>query len=302
MTPLVIPFRTGRIIVLGDLHIDHYIRHKTDPFTAANLHVALNWDVDALIIAGDVADNWLLKWPPAIVFLKRFVPPNRLYVLVGNHDFYNRAIDDERSLQADVEAVGAHFVQKRELRHGASRILCCTLWTDFRLLNTPNESMAIADRFMMDYSAISKIDPTEQLPPLYPLSWTRRIRITPQDTLEIHRDHLAWLNRALRRPHFAGPAGKTIVVTHHGPHPIAAGPLDQFSPAFHSNLEPLIQRFQPDLWFFGHSHRRFRGQVGRTYIRNISIGYPFEGRFPGEAELDEMCVFESGDFEEQRDE
>ncbi len=302
MNPIVIPHRTGRLMVLADLHIDHFVRHKTDPFTANNLHVALNWDVDGVIIAGDVTDSWLLNWPRALAFLRRFVPPDRLYVLVGNHDFYNHSIDDERGLQTDVEVAGAHFVQKRELRHGASRILCCTLWTDFRLLNTPADSMAIAGRFMMDYSAISKSDPVERLPQLDSLSWTRRVKIAPQDTLKIHRDHLAWLNRTLRQPHFAGSAGKTIVVTHHGPHPTAAGPLDQISPAFHSNLEPLIRRFQPDLWFFGHSHRRFRGQVGRTDIRNVSVGYPDELRFPGEEELDEMCVFESDYLKERRDE
>ena len=128
------------------------------------------------------------------------------------------------------------------------------------------------------------------------------MKLTPEDTLKIHRDHLNWLTRALRQPHFAGPSGKTVIVTHHGPHLSAAGPLDQMSPSFHSNLEPLIRRFQPDLWFFGHSHRRFRGQVGRTDIRNISIGYPYENRFPGEAELDEMCVFESEAVKDEQDE
>ena len=122
--------------------------------------------------------------------------------------------------------------------------------------------------------------------------WKNHVRISPENTLALHHDHRAWLEDALAEPHFAGPAGRTVVVTHHGPHPLVAGPLDALSPCFHSDLSALIDRRQPEAWFFGHSHYRLRAQVGATDLRNVAIGYPRERRIKGSQPLIEMCVLE----------
>jgi hypothetical protein len=96
--------------------------------------------------------------------------------------------------------------------------------------------------------------------------------LLPRHTAEVHAEHLAWLTDRIARPH----AGPTVIVTHHGPSPCATGPIDRLTPAFSSDLDGWILLHKPDLWLFGHTHRRLAGQVGHTRIMNISQGYPGE--------------------------
>jgi 3',5'-cyclic AMP phosphodiesterase CpdA len=290
MAVLEIPYRTGRLIVLGDLHHDSYMRYGTDPFTAHELDQSLCWDVDALIVAGDLTNMPVMHWRPTLMFLKRFVPASRIYVLPGNHDFYGHLLDEEDDLRLIAEIAGANFVQKKELRLGATRILVCTLWTDFALTGDQKAAMSTARHRMSDYTAMHKTGPLNNLSVRRP-----QILITPADTLALHRDHRAWLEEQLAGPHFAGPAGRTIVVTHHGPHLATAGPVDGLTPAFHSNLEDVLLRYAPDVWLFGHSHRRLRARIGNTDIRNVSIGYPNEARLPEERPLEELCQIDCQD-------
>ena len=42
---------------------------------------------------------------------------------------------------------------------------------------------------------------------------------------------------------------------------------------------------QPDAWLFGHTHHPVDGMVGRTLVRNVSLGYPYEVRRDAEAGL-----------------
>lgn len=296
MPPLTIPYLSGRIAVLADLHCDHYVRQKTDAFSAHNLHRLIDWEsLDALIIAGDLVDRWPRNWPMALKFLTQFMPPEKIYILPGNHDFYGQSLGDEPEMRAMVEAVGAHFPQMQELWHGATRLLACTLWTDFDLNGMQSHAMAAAANFMLDYRAITKAAPARRLPQINEISmpsWSQA-SIEPADTLELHHHHRAWLQAALASQHFAAADGQTVVITHHGPHSVTAGPITEFSPAFHSDLDQMIQQYQPEVWLFGHSHWRFRGSVGRTDIRNVSIGYPDERRPFGEHPLEEMCLIQS---------
>lgn len=291
MAVLEIPYRTGRLIVLGDIHHDSYMRYGTDPFAAHKLNESLCWDVDALIVAGDLANVPMLNWPRALAFVRRSVPASRIFVLPGNHDFYGHYLEGEDDLRLLAEIAGTNFVQKTELRLGTTRVLVCTLWTDFNLTGDQVAAMSNARHRMNDFSAISKMAPDNGH-----LSVRRRqVPITPADTLTLHRDHRAWLDEQLATPHFAGSDGRTIVVTHHGPHPATAGEVDGLTPAFHSNLEEMLLKHRPEAWFFGHSHRRLRARVGSTDIRNVSIGYPNEVRLPEELSLDELCQIDCRD-------
>lgn len=290
MPPLTIPYLTGRIAVLGDLHCDHYAGQKLDPFSAHDLDRLIGWaGLDALIVAGDLIDRWSRNWPMALEFLQGFMAPSKLYILPGNHDYYGHSLEDAH-MQAAVEAAGAHFIQMCELRHGTTRVFSCTLWTDFDLTGMQARAMAAAGRYMLDYSRITKANPAKKLPCSDHISIPRWENIEPADTLALHRRHRKWLQSALATPHFAGAGGRTVVVTHHGPHRTMAGPITDFSAAFHSDLDQMIRRYQPEVWLFGHSHWRFRGRVGETDIRNISIGYPDEKRPFGEQPLEEMCM------------
>jgi Icc-related predicted phosphoesterase len=100
-------------------------------------------------------------------------------------------------------------------------------------------------------------------------------RLLPSDTLAFHEAAVAWLDRTLAEPH----NGPTVVVTHHAPSPRSVphfyrGSL--LSPAFNSNLEPLIRRYQPELWVHGHTHWSVDYAIGRTRLYSNQKGYPGE--------------------------
>ncbi|GGW40013.1 hypothetical protein GCM10011452_30530 [Gemmobacter lanyuensis] len=285
MTTLFIPFKTGRLLILADLHHEEGL----DPFVMFGLD-GLDWDsFDAVIIAGDIADDAARNWVPAIDFLSRYIMRERLCILPGNHDYFCMHLQADDDLHRIAAAADVQFLQKSELHHGATRILASTLWTDFALLGPDSvpQSTAVAQPWMPDYRSIFQAregaDGNGSLPEF----------ITPEDTVEVHRDHRAWLEQKLAQPHFAGPDGETIVITHHGPSMLTAGKLTPQSPAFHSDLSDLIARFNPSRWYFGHSHRRLRAVQGSTVICNVSLGYPEDSRVPGEHPLSELCLFES---------
>lgn len=151
--------------------------------------------------------------------------------------------------------------------------------------------MNIAHRTMRDYERIRK--DRSDIPGSGFQSSSYMLQIQPSDTVIIHNEHKAWLEGKLKRSHFAGKAGRSVIVTHHGPHLSTAGPVDGLTPAFHSNLTNLIERFASDAWFFGHSHRRLRGTVGQTDLRNVSVGYYNEFHRSENGNFIKTCICES---------
>ena len=261
------------IAVLADLHFDSWTRWAVDPLTAQGLDIVIHKRrPDLLVIAGDVANDPVRNWPGILSRLGRLIAPEKIVIVPGNHDYYGFRLDGEHILREMCSSAGVRFAQKEELRVGTTRVICSTLWTDFALNGDVRVATEVAARVMNDYRQI-RTGAVAGLP--FDHQGTRPI--TPRDTLALHLDHRRWLEAALREPHFAGPEGKTIVVTHHGPsRSTAVGEIDDLTPSFHSNLHELILQTQPDAWFFGHSHRRCGAQVGRTVIRNVSLGYPEE--------------------------
>ncbi|WP_103333187.1 metallophosphoesterase family protein [Pseudotabrizicola formosa] len=290
MEPIVIPYVTGRLLVVADLHMDHYLRSAIDPFSAHGLD-QIDWSgIDALIVAGDLANNPTQTWPTVFRYLRKYIPSERTFVFPGNHDFYWHSFDREGELREMTEAAGATYVQKRVLHHGSTCVLCCTLWTDFALGGNTRKAMHEAQALLTDYRLIASrwsFDPSSTVPGL-----ARPRAATPADILALHRDHREWLDAKLSEPR-ASTRRRTVIVTHHGPHPATAGSQDTLTAAFHSDLSDMIARHRPDYWFFGHSHRRLAAVVGNTDVRNVSVGYPDESGFPGDRPLRDLCVFDN---------
>ena len=257
------------IAVVADTHFDNWGRWAVDPLTAAGLDILISQrEPDLLVVAGDLSNDPVRTWPSILTRLGRLIDPAKIIIVPGNHDYYSFRLDGEHRLRELCSDAGARFAQKEEVRIGKTRILCCTLWTDFALTGDVPRAVETASRVMNDYRLIRTGEPG------LPFTQQQTRLITPRDILALHRDHRAWLETALRAPHFAGDKGTTVVITHHGPSPAtAAGEIDSLTPAFHSNLNDLIIETGPDVWFFGHSHRRCRATVGRTDIRCLSIGY-----------------------------
>lgn len=260
------------LAVIADPHFDSWNRWAVDPLTAAGLDIAIHQrQPDLLVIAGDLANDPVRTWPQVLARLGRLIALEKVIIVPGNHDYYGHRIDGDHVLREMCSAAGARLAQKEEIQVGSTRLLCCTLWTDFALNGDVQGAVETARRVMTDYRQI-RIG----VPGLPFIQQETRL-ITPRDVLAVHLDHRAWLDAALREPHFAGDSGKTVVVTHHGPSPATAvGVIDALTPSFHSNLDDLVYAMQPDAWFFGHSHRRCGARLGRTVIRNVSSGYPEE--------------------------
>ena len=169
--------------------------------------------------------------------------------------------DIDRTLQkAKAAAAGTNvFVMENEtvLIEGV-RFVAGTLWTDFKLFGDPEAAMRAAGAQMNDYRLI-RTDGHAR--PLH-----------PTDTLARHRITRAYIGSELARA-FAGP---TVVVTHHGPYRAAmrhGHEHDIISAAYVSDLSSLIERYQPDVWIYGHTHQSDDTMIGRTRIVSNSKGY-----------------------------
>ena len=244
-----------KILVTADLHLDLWQLAGRDPLAAI---LPVLGTLDALIVAGDVANDPLRHWPRSLDRIAKLIDPAKVHIVPGNHDYHRWHLGGDARLRALAEAAGMSFAQKAAPEIGKVRFLCCTLWTDYRLTGDPWAAMTMARRAMNDHLLIAR-DAGGGF-------------AAPEDLAAIHSDHLAWLTARIAQPF----PGRTVIVTHHGPSPGAAGPIDSLTPAFCSDLDEWILHHQPDLWLFGHTHRPLAAQVGNTPVVNISLGYPGE--------------------------
>lgn len=244
------------VLVVADLHLDMWLQAGRDPFAA--LPPEFLASLEGLLVAGDLSNKPKVRWPHMIRHLTRYIAPGRIHLLPGNHDYYDHVLHGDDRLAAICADAGVNFVQKSVINIGNTRFLCCTLWTDFALHGDPARAMTAAQRVMNDYKYIrhGAVD-------------FRRIR--PSDTAIVHATHRAWLEDRLSEPF----PGRTIVVTHHCPHPDMIGEQrSDTDPIYGSNLLPMIDQYKPDAWLFGHTHFRVEAMVGRTQVRNVSLAYP----------------------------
>lgn len=234
-----------KIQLASDLHLEFLQRN----WPGERL-IAPTTGADVLVLAGDIAngaDGFKLfaDWPTPII------------CVAGNHEFYGHAMEPMRAKMRDGAALnGIHFLENESVVIDGVRFLGSTLWTDYRLRSnrTQSQLMEIAQRQLNDHRLIR----------------TGRHIFTPQDALEQHEIARAWLKSELAKPF----AGKTVVITHHGPHPLSVHPRyvgDQLSAAFVSDLSDLMPGV--DLWLHGHVHDGFDYQVGRCRVVANPAGY-----------------------------
>lgn len=243
-------------LVIADLHLDLWIKAGRDPFQACPPETLRN--LDALFIAGDLSNKPKARWRRMLEHIGSYVPLERVFITPGNHDFYGHTFDSEDRLEQIATEAGAHFAQKRQVQIGDTRLLCCTLWTDFNLHGDVIGAMQNAQEQMNDYRSIR-------------IAAGGYRRLQPFETRRKHLEHRKWLQSKLSVPF----QGKTIVVTHHAPLPKAAGAIHpSLQPAYCSDLREIIERCGAKEWLFGHTHIPAEDEIGDTRIRNVSLGYP----------------------------
>lgn len=241
-----------KVLAMSDLHVEF-----------APFHYPIDDQPDLIVLAGDISHG-----EAGVSLAKNSFPGScPKIVTCGNHEFYQDDYDDvlRRCRQVAMGEDNVHFLERDQLivpvRNESVRVLGCILWTDFGANGADRRRQAIvaAGRMMNDFRLIRFRDRF----------------LLPEDTIELHQASVAWLEERLSEPH----DGPTIVVTHHAPSSrsqppqFVDGPL---APAFVSDLDDLIRRYQPDLWIHGHTHWSVDYHIGRTRVYSNQRGYPGE--------------------------
>src|ERR1035437_4476933 len=240
--------------IFSDLH---YEQGNSNPPSAP--------DHDVCIVPGDLNH---LPW--AIEMLKDGSMGNGTTLYVpGNHDFYRQESMEgaERLAEQNVERSSVFLCNPAEYVFNGIRFLGCTLWTDYELFGNQMAAMGIAGNCMNDHHLIR----TESGAP----NNGDTTRFTAAHALQRHKRELAWLESRLAEP-FDGPS---VVATHHSPSPRSVPERfdeDPLTPAFSSNLEWLIEKYQPALWIHGHTHDSFDYMIGKTRVLCNPGGYQHE--------------------------
>lgn len=265
-----------KLLILSDLHLEFQARASSRVNVAGNVPgtfaVNVADDFDAVVLAGDIQapGHRGVAWAAA----EPAFAGKPVFYVPGNHEYYGQVWAKElaamraaaqgtnvqvldRDMVTLVSGVGSDAGKDQE----PVRVLGATLWTDFKLkvLGADGQwrrdarlAAAEAGVGLNDFSVI-------RMQRSAPESGVRRLR--PLDTVQWHHAARQWLLARLAEPW----AGRTVVVTHHAPHPGSlAGCFERsgLSPAFVNDLPAAC--FQGvDLWVHGHTHDSFDYQVDR---------------------------------------
>lgn len=264
-------------------------------WTLSDLHTEFaSWeppaipDADVCVLAGDISAGAM----SALDWAREHIQPHMpVIVVLGNHEFYGSSIERELNLAREyAPRVGVKLLENEAVVLDGTRFLGCTLWTDFNLIARGNPSdqmtaLAAARSGMNDFQRIKLRDFSKD-------------RFHPEDARAMHEASVAWLERELATPF----DGETVVVSHHCPSPRSVHPRfagDPLTASFASDLEPLIERYQPNLWLHGHTHDSHDYAIGATRVVCNPRGYPPERRSkvttPENAAFDPGLVVELGE-------
>ncbi len=236
-----------KIISFSDIHLEF----------EKDLAAPKNSAADLMILSGDILnldkphllERFLAGWEKPVVY----VP--------GNHEYYTRRpIDEENAIfeaWAKQRLPNLVFLRDAPYTLNGVNFFGGTMWTDFGGGGGNEAAMAEAVKCMTDYELIytapGKI-------------------IEPRETIAFHdtfkRKLIAWLETPVKGPR--------VVITHHAP---ALCPNSQYDgspliPAFNSlDMVEIIEKYQPDFWFYGHTHECDRQKIGRTQLWSNQLGY-----------------------------
>jgi 3',5'-cyclic AMP phosphodiesterase CpdA len=235
-----------RLQIASDLHLEH-LEWKFADFRGVE-----PGDAEVLVLAGDVAKgsralDLFGDWPCPVVY----VP--------GNHEFYGGEV---AAVLAELQQRADDFPNVKVLapgtwEHGGVRFIGCTLWTDYAVFGAERvvDAMAICAERIVDHGLIRNVGGRPFL---------------PADALALHSTQRLWLRDRLAEPF----VGKTVVITHHGPHRNSIAPLyanDLTSAAFVSDLADYLGI--ADLHVHGHVHESFDYTVCGTRVVANPMGY-----------------------------
>ena len=242
-----------RIQILSDLHVE--CDGNTTPPLAAG--------AELVILAGDLAPVHTRR---VVDIAKRWAGADRILYVPGNHEYYGSDIEaGRRELARQCVEHGVTLLDRSAVTIDNVRFIGATLWTDFRLeASALGEAWAHHEASQTVPDFIGAIRDSKAPGGL----------LTTQETARRHGEDRAFIERELGK---ARDEGLTpLVITHHAPSPRCIRPWyekSRWNPAFASNLDALIEKYEPVLWVHGHMHDPVDEWVGTTRIIANPHGY-----------------------------
>jgi len=250
------------ILILSDLH-NEFLKNKPDgyhPNWSGSISIT---EADVVVLAGDIdiGTNGV-EW--AIKESKRLEKP--IIYVAGNHEYYKNELNSiKEEIHHLTRNTEVSFLDPGVVEYEYVRFIGATLWTDYKVFPraTQSENMNAVGKALRDHIDISICE-----------NGTKRY-FTPEDALALHEKDLEFIINELEKPF----TGKTVVVTHHGPHVSCQHKdfnLAPISTGFHSDLSRIIDEYPIDVWIYGHTHSNMNEKVGNTQIISNQAGYPRE--------------------------
>ncbi|NKN01138.1 metallophosphoesterase [Rhizobium leguminosarum] len=251
-----------RAWIVSDLHVSPM------DFLAPTIAVP---EADICICVGDVSNNITTS----INFLRRMIEPHmRVILILGNHDYYDGSIDFVLdSARRQIAGTRVQLLENQTIHLEGCRLIGATLWTDFLVSVGDDEhlppeerralALGVVPHQIADFHSIFRSDERGE---------DENGLITARELLGRHKESRAFIDTELGRPF----SGRTIVLTHHAPHPASSDPRffgQPSSAAFVSDLSDLIARRKPDVWIHGHVHRFRDYMVDGTRVLCNPRGY-----------------------------
>ena len=180
----------------------------------------------------------------------------KVFYIPGNHESYSGSYDlTETILKTELAhlnnlTVGTHIFYEEE----KFALILNTLWTDFD--NGNPISFINANMGMNDFRLITKNEKT----------------FKAEDAYDLHKKALLDIENDAKKI-----KDKTLIIgTHHLPSHASISPGfrdSRLNGAYASNLEWLMEKYNPTYWLSGHSHTPIDMMIGNTRLLRKPRGY-----------------------------
>lgn len=219
------------------------------------------WDKETiLLLAGDVG---VAKKPRGLKAFMDSVSPQfrHVFYIPGNHEYYgggSLVSTDDKLEKLCEEYQNVTYLNNKTVEMDGVCFIGTTLWTDFAGHLKDNDTGATklnALLYMNDYSNIRTGTQTEPY----------RRKAAPNDMEVLNLQARTFLENALQKACDDGL--KKVVLTHHAPLHTQMKEHDELWPCYYNTgLEYLFERYHPDVWAHGHTHKHVDAMVNNTRL------------------------------------
>ena len=223
-------------------------------------------DSDVVVLAGDTNIK-----ERGVAWALDTIRGKPIVYIMGNHEYYGAAYPKlVNSLKEKCKGTNIHLLENGKYAYQNVNIFGCTLWTDFELFGDPRVFGYECQQVMSDY---------------------KKIRVSPKfsklrsiDVATIHKRSVNWLQSELE----AHVGQKNVIVTHYAPSSISLPEErkhETTSAAYASQLDSIVEKYNPALWVHGHIHASSDYNLGSCRVLCNPRGYPDERNAVFKSEL-----------------